>query len=154
MLGGKQVEPGQDSGKDERALVQGGPRPVGEGWVGLGLLPSKHHWLSQVHALIIQKISVQKLNKSVKTVSLFQTFFTVQIRLSLGILGWSVDRLVVTMHENLLITLRQTYDTCPPPLADSLRLPRHPRRPPGTHWISPLAPWDPIDILRVPWCPP
>ena len=48
MLSGEQVEPGQDSGKDERALVQGGPRAMGEGWVGLGLLPSKHHWLSQV----------------------------------------------------------------------------------------------------------
>ena len=116
MLGGEQVEPGQDSGKDERALVQGGPRPVGEGWVGLGLLPSKHHWLSQVNALIIQKISVQKLNKSVRQCqSLFQTVFTVQITLSLGSVGWSVDRLVVTMHENLLIPLLQTYYTCPPP---------------------------------------
>ena len=66
MLGGEQVEPGQDSGKDERALVQGGTRAVGEGWLGLGLLPSKHHWLSQVHDLIIQKISVQKSNQSVE----------------------------------------------------------------------------------------
>ena len=116
MLGGEQVEPGEDSGKDERALVQGGPCAVGEGWVGLGLLPSKHHRLSQVNALIIQKISVQKLNKSVKQCqSLFQTFFTVQITLSLGSVGWSVDRLVVTMHENLLIPLLQTYYTCPPP---------------------------------------